>query len=114
MLDLQNINNQKFYEVRLLNGTELQLKRPTQAMFEFVLSIQDFAEKGNDKESIKALSQLFTKILNRNANNIQFKEEELAAEYDFNIVSYLISDYFGFWNKDLSEQVNFHQSQQER
>ena len=112
MLDLTLMNNNDLYELRLLDGTELHLKRPTQAMVQFTLILQGLANNDKQLETIEALSSLFARILNRNIEGLTFEAEKLAEEYDFNVIGYVIEDYFGYWNEDTEEKVNFQQSQQ--
>lgn len=115
MLDLALINNEKenLYEVRLLDGTELHIKRPTQAMVEQTLYIQNLAEDEKQADTIVELAHLFTKILNRNLEGKEFKEEKLAEEYDFQTIGFVVGDYFNYWNKEVEERVNFPQDQQD-
>ncbi len=110
MLDLSALND-KCYEIKLLDGTELQLGRPTQAMTEFIAQMQKIAKAGDELETIRALSSLFARILNKNKNGIKFKAEELAEVYDTQVIRYVIEDYFDFWNKDVLENVAFQQNQ---
>jgi len=75
MLDLSKIGKDKYYEVRLIDGTELKLNRPTQRMLEFMLTIQDMANDNKDMETIKAFNELFAWILNRNTEGKVYKAE---------------------------------------
>ncbi len=112
MLDLTLMNNADLYELRLLDGTELHLKRPTQAMVQFTLVLQGLANNNKQVETLEALSQLFARILNRNMEGKTYDAAQLAEEYDFSVIGYVIEDYFGFWNQDVEAKVNFPQSQQ--
>lgn len=112
MLDLSNIAKQKFYEVRLIDGTELKLNRPNQKMVQYMLNIQSMAKQDKDLETIRAFNELFTWILNRNNQGKVYKVEQIAQEYDFAIIGLLIKDYFNFWNQDTANIVNFRQNQQ--
>lgn len=97
MLDLSNAITAKYYEIRLLDGTELQLNRPTQAMIECIISLNDLlTDKGKELEAIKGFTHLFTAMLNRNVNGKRYKAEELADEYDFTIIGIAVKDYFTF------------------
>ena len=113
MLDLTNIAKNKYYEVRLIDGTELKLNRPTQKMLEFMLSIQSMANDNKDLETIKAFNELFAWILNRNTDGKPYQADQIAEEYDFAIIGLLIKDYFSFWNEDTVNIVNFPQNQQQ-
>ena len=105
MLDLSKIGKNKYYEVRLIDGTELKLNRPTQRMLQFMLNIQDMAKDNKDMETIKAFNELFAWILNRNTEGKVYKAEQIADEYDFAIIGLLIKDYFSFWNEDTANII---------
>ena len=113
MLDLSKIGKNKYYEVRLIDGTELKLNRPTQRMLQYMINIQDLANDNKDMETIKAFNELFAWILNRNTDGKVYKAEQIADEYDFAIIGLLIKDYFSFWNEDTANVVNFPQNQQQ-
>ena len=105
MLDLSKIYKDNYYEVRLIDGTELKLKRPTQAMVEVAMEMMN--DDTNDKEAVKRISQLFARILNRNTDDKVFTREDLIEEYDINIIVYVIKDYFEYWNKEVADKVDF-------
>lgn len=104
MLDLTMMNNE-LYEVRLLDGKELQLKRPTQKMYEEILLLNE--KKETDRQTLRIFSNVFASILNRNVEGIEYKAAELANDYDLAVMGVLIKDYFSFWNNELTEKINF-------
>ena len=114
MLDLQQVVNEKLYEIRLLDGRELKLKRPTQRIYEYVAELNKYFKSNREIEALSGFMKCFTMILNRNVQKVVFTEEELQDDYDISIVVYVIKDYFEFWNKDIAEQVDFQPSQQEK
>lgn len=103
MLDLGGII-ENYYEVRLLDGKELKLKRPTQAMIESI-SVMD--KLTDNTEILRGFSRLFARILNRNTEGLVFKSEDLVEQYDFTVVMLLVKDYFNYWREDTEKQVNF-------
>lgn len=103
MLDLGGIV-ENYYEVRLLDGKELKLKRPTQAMIESI-SVMD--KLTDNTEILRGFSRLFARILNRNTEGLVFKSEDLVEQYDFTVVMLLVKDYFNYWREDTEKQVNF-------
>lgn len=113
MLDLTLMNND-LYEIRLLDGTELKLKRPTQAMMQLTVSLQEFSKNEMQADTINALTELFTQILNRNTDGKKFEAAQIAQDYDFTTITYVVEDYFNYWNKEVDEKVNFRQSQQKQ
>lgn len=105
MLDLSKLYKDKYYEVRLIDGTELKLKRPTQAMIEYTIDMAEL--ENNDKEAVKSVSNMFCRILNRNTDNKQFSREDIIEDYDLAVIVYVIKDYFAFWEKEVIEKVDF-------
>ena len=113
MLDLTALN-QQLYEIRLLDGTELHLRRPTQAMVQFLVDLKDLRSSDMDEMQIlSGFSQFFARVLNRNDEGRKFDATELAEDYDYQVMLYVINDYFDFWNKEVGEKVVFQQSQRQ-
>ena len=111
MLDLSAIKK-NYYEIKLVDGTELNLDKPTQAMVEFCINAMNMA-KGDEVniEAIHALASLFAKILNRNIEGKKFSEEQLSDEYDYQLIAYVIKDYFDYWSAESNKQVVFQVNQ---
>ena len=106
MLDLTQIVK-KYYEIRLLDETVLKLKRPSQAMVEFLISIKNLIEKKEEEQVVASFAELFALILSNNTDGYQYEAEGLAAEYDFSTISYVIEDYFKYWNEEVADEVDF-------
>lgn len=105
MLDLASVNN-TFYEIKLIDGTLLKLKRPTQAMQNTLFQLK---EAGDD--AMNKLLDLFVRIMNRNNEGISFTSEDFE-DYDIALTTLVIKDYFEFWSKEVMQLVNFQQSQE--
>lgn len=108
MLDLTAFEGE-YYEVRLIDGKELKLKRPTQGMYVVVMQMQELA--GDVAKSLPAIMQLFARVLNRNTANLIFTLDELEESYDVTIAIYLIKDYFTYWSQEVKDKVNFQAAQ---
>ena len=106
MLDLTVISKQ-LYEIKLLDGTVLKLKRPSQGLVEYIISLRNYVEDKDEEELVSAFGELFTRILNNNTAKKVFKEEELVEEYDFTLISMVIEDYFKYWNEEVADEVDF-------
>ena len=106
MLNLRALAEENFYEIKLLDGQELKLKRPSQAMYEFLLTL-DKLKESDQAAVINGFSSLFERILNRNVDGAHFTKEQLIEEYDFKVISYVITDYFNYWNEEVNDKVNF-------
>jgi hypothetical protein len=110
MLDLSAVKK-VYYEIKLQDGTELKIGKPTQSMVEYCINAMNAVKEEVDIEAIHALATLFVKILNRNNEGLKFKEEDIIEEYDYQLIAYVIKDYFDFWNLETNKQVVFQVSQ---
>ena len=102
MLDLSILDKSELFEVKLLDGRELKLKRPTQSLQMTIVNILD---NDNYEETLDTVFNAFTRVLNRNTEGITFNSEELAEEYGVDIASIVIFKYFTYWNENT--QVDF-------
>ena len=112
MLDLQQAIKQAFYDIRLLDGTELHLKRPNQAMIEYIVGLESFLKDNKEVEAMNGFVEAFVSILNRNVEGVKFEADVVREEYDIAVMVIVIRDYFDYWNKDLMNRVDFQQSRQ--
>lgn len=107
MLDLTTAFGE-LYQVKLLDGTVLELKRPTQALQETVVKLQKIAEEGKDaKKILEATMDIFCRVLNRNTNGIEFNIEDVKKEYDYSIALVVIADYLKYYAQEVNKSVNF-------
>lgn len=112
MLDLTTALKTPLYEIKTMDGEVLELKRPTQALQETILSLGGSnIENLDDDASIHIMMEIFVRILNRNTAGRVFTFEEVSEEYDVVIAIVVINDYFAYWNKEIAENVNFLVSQ---
>lgn len=111
MLDLTTAFSE-LYEVRLFDGTVLQLKRPTQALQESIMRLQ---EMGNDaKNSSKIMKEtmaILCRVLNRNTQGVTFTQKQLEDDYDYSVALLVIGDYLKFYNKEVMEKISFRTTQ---
>ncbi len=111
MLDLTTLNG-NLYDIKLLDGTVLHLKRPNQSMVQYLVDIKGLHEgTGDEKALLKAFASFFARILNRNAEGIAYDAEDLEEDYDYETILYVINDYFDHWTKEVGENVDFPQGQ---
>lgn len=111
MLDLTALNDQ-LYDIRLLDGQELHLRRPTQGMVQFLVDLKDLRSSDMDEMQIlQGFAQFFARVLSRNNAGIEFTSEAIADDYDYQTMLYVINDYFDYWNREVGEKVVFQQSQ---
>ena len=107
MLDLSVINIP--YELILEDGTKLHLKRPTQSLQEAIVKLKPLIAKPekNLVQVMDASLEIFTRILNRNTEDVEFDVEQVKEEYDMTIAMLVVNDYFAYWNKEVAQKVNF-------
>lgn len=111
MLDL-TATFSELYQVRLFDGTELNLKRPTQALQESMLRLQKMGEGNQAGEDVmKETMSIFTRVLNRNAEGIEFDQKQLEEEYDYSVALLVVGDYLKFYAKEVASKVNFRTTQ---
>ena len=102
MLDLTTAFGE-LYQVKLLDGTVLELKRPTQALQNAIVNLQKFGTDGeNTSKAMDMAMDIFCRILNRNTNGIEYKEE-----YDYTLALVVITDYLKYYAAEVSNNVNF-------
>lgn len=106
MLDLTTIYKDVYFELKLFDGTVLKIKRPTQSMAEFAVSLQKIED---DKMALDAVMSFFVRILNRNTTGKVFTVDEIKEDYDVNVIGLVIRSYFDFWNKEVGSKVDFQQ-----
>lgn len=111
MLDLTTAFGE-LYQIKLLDGTVLELKRPTQGLQNAIIQLQKIGEDEKNSELImKETMGVFCRILNRNTDGIEFTVEGLGDEYDYSIALVVMGDYFRYYNQEVSKVVSFRKAQ---
>ena len=107
MLDLTTAFGE-LYQVKLLDSTVLELKRPTQALQNAIINLQKFGTDGeNTAKAMDMAMDIFCRILNRNTNGIEYKADEVKEEYDYTLALVVITDYLKYYAAEVSNNVNF-------
>ena len=101
MLDLRELKSKAPYQIKLENGTILNIKLPTQKLLEKMVELENY--KGNTAEAVEAIYDIVTEIFNNNTNDLSFSFGEIKTDYDFAICSYIIQDYLQEVNEHLGE-----------
>ena len=96
MLDLRELKSKAPYQIKLENGTILNIKLPTQKLLEKMVELENY--KGNTAEAVEAIYDIVAEIFNNNTNNLSFSSGELKTHSDFAIFSYIIHYYFHYLN----------------
>lgn len=107
MLDLTTAFGE-LYQVKLIDGTVLDLKRPTQALQESIIKLQMMAENSNDTSKVlEATMDIFRRVLNRNTQGEDFTLKGIKEDYDYTIALMVIADYLKYYADEVSKSVNF-------
>lgn len=90
----------ELFELKLLDGTVLYLRKPTQAIFMQFLGFQNF-DKSDPKVVLDVLRDMVLAILNTNTAGRNFTAEDIA-DYDFGIMQAVVQGYSEFINEVMS------------
>lgn len=101
MLDLTKLTA-NLYQVKLLDGTTLSLKRPTQRLYG---QLAKLSEVDSVEGQMVAAMPLFVEVLNNNDQGRTFDLDEVEAEYDFSIALIVIADYLKFYTAEITGEV---------
>ncbi|MBM6776021.1 hypothetical protein H7U34_01825 [Collinsella tanakaei] len=107
MLDLTNAFGE-LYQVKLFDGTVLNLKRPTQALQNAIIGLQKMG--GSTKNIEKLMNEtmsIFVRVLNRNNEGIEYTVDNIGADYDYSVALLVIGDYLKYYSQEITEKVNF-------
>ena len=105
MIDLSVLNN-KTFDIRLQDGTVLNIRKPNNELFKETLKIFKTAENQEEDKKINVIYIFLTKILNRNTNNIKLTQTKIENDIDIDIAVYLIKKYQEFLN-EVMQDINF-------
>ncbi|MCI1959700.1 MAG: hypothetical protein LKJ25_08785 [Clostridia bacterium] len=92
MLDLNTLT-QKYYEVKLLDGSIIHLKHPTQGMLNTMVSFSNIKSSTDNTQVINVLYDLMTRIFNRNTEGVTFTREQIGDMLDIKAAMYVLNDY---------------------
>lgn len=107
MLDLTTAFQTAPYQIKLFDGSILNLKRPTQALYQTLMDVLPMIEDKDQSKLLPIMIDIFTRILNRNDEGKTFTKDEIEEEFDLMIVVYVVKDYFQYWTKEIADHVNF-------
>lgn len=107
MLDLTNAFGE-LYQVKLFDGTVLNLKRPTQALMNEIINLQKMgASTKNIDKLMKETMAIFVRVLNRNDDDIEYTVDGIGSDYDYSVALLVIGDYLKYYSQEISNKVNF-------
>lgn len=107
MLDLTNTFGE-LYQVKMFDGTVLNIKRPTQALQQSIINLQKAgASAKNIDKLMESTMDMFVRVLNRNDAGIEFTVEDMEDEYDYSVALLVIGDYLKYYASEVANKVNF-------
>jgi hypothetical protein len=95
MLDL-SVFQEKTLDIKLLDGSIIKIKKPTQALIIEVMKLRGINEQDDGVEIISTLSGLVHKILNSNNTGKTFTKEFIDETLDFNMCMAIVQAYGEF------------------
>lgn len=106
MIDLKELSN-KTFDIRLTDGTELKIRKPSNELFRGTLKMVKLMEaNGEDDKKISAIYDFLLKMFNRNVNEIKFTQSQLEEMIDIDVAMYLIKEYQAFLTEAVQD-INF-------
>lgn len=106
MIDLGTLSN-KTFDVRLIDGTELNIRKPSNELLKETYKMIELIEKnGEEKNIINAIYIFITKIINRNLNDKKFTQSAIEELIDIDVAMYLIKEYQSFL-AEVIQGINF-------
>lgn len=101
MLDLRELKQKIPYQMKLEDGTILDIKLPSQLLLEKMINLEQY--KNKTEETLAIVYEIATDIFNNNTNGLSFTLEEVKNNYGFTICVYIIQNYLQEVNKHLGE-----------
>lgn len=93
MLDLGKLQ-QKLYKVKLLDGTILQIPKPSQLLLKKMMDLEKTENKATDL--LYEINNILFEIFNTNKNGIKYTLEDIEKMFDLSIALAVIKDYISF------------------
>ena len=98
ILDLSVFKEQTL-DIKLLDGTQINIKKPNQEFMIKLLGFKEEASKRSDSvDSLELIKDLVLDVLNFNKNGRKFTAEDIA-DYDLSIQQAIIKAYTSFINE---------------
>lgn len=96
MLDLSKVND-KLYEIKMIEGNVLHIRRPSQYFLQRIIEVRDKAE-----EAIDTLYDIVLSIFNNNVDNKVY-DKEYVSQFDIGTIATILEDYIVFTSEQLGE-----------
>ena len=97
MLDLAKLQ-QNFYKIKLLDGTILQIPKPSQLLLRKMMELENVDNTFENSSTliIKEIYNILFEIFNTNKNGIKYTLEDIEKMFDLSTALIVIKDYINF------------------
>lgn len=92
MLNLNTIQKNT-YKCIWFDGSELEIRRPSQKLFEQLIEISSIKEDMELNKMMTIIFDLLYNIVNNNLNDRKFSKDEIREVFDLQTAYLLIEDY---------------------
>ncbi|MBS5794887.1 MAG: hypothetical protein KIC92_09110 [Clostridiales bacterium] len=93
MLDLGKLQ-QKLYKIKLLDGTILQIPKPSQLLLKKMINLEKVENKGANL--LDEINNILLEIFSTNKNGIVYTFEDIEKMFDLSMALVVIKDYINF------------------
>lgn len=83
-------------DITMLDGTTLNINKPTQRIYIEILKLQNIAEEKDAMKQLGAIAELAAAILNNNRNGFQYSKEDVEQTLDIEYQYAIIQAYSEF------------------
>lgn len=101
MLNLSELKNKR-YELIWFDETTIQLKKPTQQMWESIAELRNIKDS-DVKGLMSVVYELLYEIFNNNANGRKFSKEEIEENFDLDIAFEFMNEYANYYVPQLGK-----------
>ena len=97
MLDLAKLQ-QNFYKIKLLDGTILQIPKPSQLLLRNMMELENVDNTFENSSTliIKEIYNILFEMFNTNKNGIKYTLEDIEKMFDLSTALIVIKDYINF------------------
>ncbi|MEL7646977.1 MAG: hypothetical protein AAGU76_02735 [Sedimentibacter sp.] len=106
MIDLSILNN-KTFDIRLKDGTELNIRKPSKELFNDTFKMIKLIEANSEEDKIiGVLYNFLARAFNRNTNGIKLTQQQVEDELELDVAMYVTKEYWKFV-QEVMQDINF-------
>ena len=83
-------------DITMLDGTKLNINKPTQKIYIEILKLQNIAEEKDAEKQLEAIAELAATILSNNTNGFQYSKEDVEQTLPIELQYAVIQAYSEF------------------